>query len=532
MRRLLKLLSISIIAMPILAVSCGAEQFEKTQSGLVVPKGAKVYNTKKEADDDLRNKTFASANSKERYKNKGGVYAQDVFRSVINNEVDGIIKNLTVAEDFYQGGFVGSGVVHFDKSALIWQEIIAPVDSNGNPQSVSFDDDGFLVDAKAFKTFVIQKSEFENDFSKAAIVHSEIEAILANNVNQEYMIYTPPIDDEDTITEYKIYLFQKKSTSQKISDGWNYFKKNFRFDDNVFKQSTCTYILAPSSRYEALPKNTQPNSEGIASLYGDTHPKPTEKERIIEDTLPAMTALNFGGSDDDWTMRAMPILNNLQFNVSYIKDQKTYEEKIRVNMFEYKNVKVLDPSDPSTMVDSKKIINLNTFYIDAKDAMNFAERINDLEVWKNPEGEFSHKFSFSKRALYDLLKDGQFSPQGLKNDLANILQSMSMMTNLNLFEARTQIIDLISIISEWTSPTFNKSGAFPSYETFSDFCDWLKTVHPTFSLPTLQLILEQLSYRKFPSSPLGVGPLVHYELQLTSGFYKFFAEFLKAAQLI
>lgn len=527
-KKLLKLLTPIIALMPALTVACSSEKTSQTQSGLVLPKGTKVYGTKKEASDDLRNRAFANSNSKARYQNKGGVFAQDVFNAIINSEVNGIIKNLTVAEDFYHQFMVVGGGMENDKSALIWPKIIAPVDTNGNSQNISFDAAGNFITAKAFMTFSVKKDEFEKDISVAAIVHSQIENILANDVSHEYMIYTPPVEDESSVTEYKIYLFQKKPTSQRINDGWNYLKKNFIFDDKLFKQSSSTYILAPASRYEALAKNEGPNdnAENLASLYSDVTPKPGEKERVVEDTMPAMTAFNFKGTDDEWEKQARPILANLQFNVSYVKDQRTYEEKLKVNIFEYQKIFAPDPSDPKIMMETKKIINLNTFYIDAQDAMRFAERISDLDVWKNPEGDFDHKFKFDKNVLYDLLKDGQFSPNGLKNDLSDILNSMSLITHFHLFEARAQIIDLFSIIGSWTTSKFYTSGIFPSYQKFEDFCDWIKIAHPTFSLPTLQLILEQLSYRTFPKSPLDVGPLVHYELQLTSSFYKLFAEFL------
>lgn len=514
--------------MPALTVACSSEKTSQTQSGLVVPTGTKVYGSKKEASDELRNRAFSNSNYKARYQNKGGVFAQDIFNAIINSEDDGIIKNLTVAEDFYHNSLTVGGGLQIDKSALIWPEVIAQVDTNGNSQNISFDTDGKFLSAKAFMTFSVKKDEFENDISVAAIVHNQIEKVLANDVSHEYMIYTPQVEDESTTSEYEIYLFQKKPASQRVNDGWNYLKNNFIFDDKLFKQSSSTYILAPASRYEALAKNEGPsyNAEELASLYSDVTPQPGERERVVEDTMPAMTAFNFKGTDGGWESQARPALANLQFNISYVKDQKTYEEKLKVNIFEYQKISAPDPSDPKTMVETKKIINLNTFYLDAQDAMRFAERISDLEVWKNPKGESDHKFKFDKNVLYDLLKDGQFSPNGLKNDLSDILNSMSLITNLQLFEARAQIVDLFSIIGSWTTSKFYNQGIFPTYQKFEDFCNWVKIKHPTFSLPTLQLILEQLSYRTFPSSPLDVGPLVHYELQLTSSFYKFFAEFL------
>lgn len=547
--------SLAFVA-PVALVACGGtETTDQTQY-------VQTFSSKDDFNKSYRSKTFANLSADSRYKafdvkdadgtvkTKDSVNYYDVLTRIYNDSVDGMIDGLTIAENFYNDGVFNGGAIKPWYDAKTFTNIVDKnADAeNGQKQNIEFDDnydwskggDGFK-EAHAFKSWTVKKDEFENNISTVHYIHDEIKTIVKNNNKNDYILYVPKesvgIGKDES---FKIYLFQKIKTSDKIIKARDYFNNNFKVSMESLSELHSTYTLQPTQRFSALPKevltwngaissSTYTANDFAAPLFGDYQAIKDEQsaDRSHGSNMQANLGVTFIGSDSDWENIAMKELKDFSFNVSWVRNENTYDEQLKVTIMENDPlVKWQSPTSSNEATETPAVINMATFILDGKDVLRFAELANKpLNIWKAVSGpgfgETAKPFTFSPDKLFELVNSKTYSFDGLSSILAGLQSYAPMFAYSNLFEARTQISDLFAVLSV-VNP--NKSNIYNLKDrtTFDKFVSWVKTNYPFFSLPTMQLILEQLDNVDFPATPT---PITHMELQFTSQLYKMMIDF-------
>lgn len=532
-----------VLVAPIALASCG------TDNGNPNPE---VGMTDQQARDAFR-ATVAKNGDLGRYKafNPDGkatdaVIYYDILARVYNDDqTDGIINNLTIAENFYNDGKydITGGSVKPKFDAKIFPALIdtnADSEKTGIKQSLTFDAQNNFEDANAFKSWKVDKTKFENDYSIVRDIHNQIKQIVDGDKQNKYMLYVPR---ESKNNEFGVFLFKKKATSQKIVDAWNYFKDNFEVSMDSLSVLHSTYILQPTERFAAIEKeewklqdvkddqgnvtgqelkSTYISDPNKAPLHGDFKQKESGfdmgLDRSSGDNMHANFAIKFKGTDSEWTNTAMKTLSGVTFNISWIRDEKTYEEKLRVSIMENGSQDLSVDGDTTPSVD-----NMETFIFDGKDVMRFADIITKpLDIWKSSKEPIAVKnaFSYNEDKLFKLINSKSFSYNGLTDMLYGLQSMLSMLNDTNALEARTQIADLYAVLAKTNANNYNLQDR----ATFDKFLQWVKSTYPNFGFKTLQLIFEQLDGVELVGLPT---PLTHYELALTSQLYGMMIKFFE-----
>lgn len=543
-----------VLVAPIALASCGTDNGNPNpEVGMTDQQARDAYRATVAKNGDLgRYKAFQNANGTA----TDAINYYDVLSRIYNDDkTDGIIENLTIAENYYNDGALGEGSGGSIKpwfDAKLFPTIIdTNVDSEiaGIKQNLVFDEnvdwttaDGFK-EAHAFKTWKLNKADFERNYTIASSVHNEIKQIVDNDKSNKYILYVPQVASND---EYSIFLFKKKVTSKKIIDAWNYFKNNFEVSMDSLSKLHSTYLLQPTQRFVAIEKekltwddvdaNGNPtetstftssydisnkNKANEAALHGDFLQKSVGEiglDRSSGSNLHGNYAIKFKGTESDWTNVAMKTLAGVSFNISWVRDEKTYEEKLKVTVMENGNQEWTANGEKTLAVT-----NMETFIFDGKDVMRFADVITTpLQIWKSPTETLAVKntFSYSDDKLFALVNSNTFSYNGLTDVLYGLQSYSGMFKMINAFEAKTEIADLYAVLAKTNANNYNLQNR----STFDKFVLWVKNNYPNFGFKTLQFIFEQLDGIPFPSVPT---PLTHYELALTSQLYGMMIKFFE-----
>lgn len=554
-----------VFVAPIALTACGTKDDQTTPAGM----------TEDELNELKRADAFKKLTPNSRYEvfldNDGNVASEavnyyDVLTRIYNNPKSGIIPNLTIAENYYNVSLLNGGLTKNYWNAKLFSEMIdktAKAD-DGNNQSLAFEDidsidwsanDGFKS-ANAFKEWHVSKSGFLKDITIVDKIHDDIAKIVSNN-QDDYMLYVPQKTDANG--DYAIYLFKKAKTSQGIKDAWDYFKNNFQVSKNFLTKTNSTYTLMPTQRFTAMDKEVLTanatagydsnivtddlyfaffGGANAAPMYGDAIPEPDAYDRAFGNNMLANFGIEFKGNDSKWTTDAMKKLENFTFNTTWIRDEKTFEEKLKVTIFENDKSDKWHLTNQEGTIDEEaaKINGMATFIFDGNEVMRFAENNSNLKIWSDKTGKVDHNFIYSESKLYQLVNSDAFSFDRLSLVLVRLADNLNAYSSAHLFETKTQATDLFALLSIVRPDATTNSSQYnlKDQATFTKFCQWVKTNHPEFSLATLQLILEQLNMKgfEFPASVADISPLYHMELQFVSQLYKMIIDFTDAtAQL-